>query len=197
MIAYLKGVLAEIDLDYIVLELNNIGYQVFVNNRAFNSLPNLGESFLIYTYLQITDNEYKLYGFINKEELKLFEKLITVSGIGPKVAINVLSALEPSIFCNAIISQDEKTLTTIPGIGKKTAARLIFELKDKLADLPIETKKTNEPNTADLVEAMEVLGYTGPEVMPFISSLLERGALGQDTSFNIKLLLKEINDNKL
>ncbi len=196
MIAYLKGELAEIDLDYIILEVNNIGYQVFVNNRAFNLLPKLGESLSIYTYLQITDNEYKLYGFINKEELKLFEKVITVSGIGPKVAINILSGLDVGTFCNAIISQDEKTLTTIPGIGKKTAARLIFELKDKLADLPIEAKKVNELNTADLMEAMEVLGYTGQEIMPFISSLLERGLLGQDTSFNIKLLLKEINDNK-
>ncbi len=194
MIAYLRGILAEIEMDYILMEVNGVGYQVYLHNRAFNFLPSVGENLLIYTYLQITDNEYRLFGFMNKDEISLFEKVISVSGIGPRVANNILSAIEPATFCRAILNQDEKTLTTIPGIGKKSAARLIFELKEKLSDFLVEAPITNDDvNILDIVEAMEVLGYHRQELMPIINTLINQNKLETDTSFNVKLVLKEIN----
>ncbi len=194
MIAYLRGVLTAVEMDYIIVEVNGIGYQVFLHSRAFNFLPSLGEKLLIHTYLQITDNEYRLFGFINKEEIGLFEQVISVSGIGPRVANNILSSMEPTTFCRAIISQDDKTLTTIPGIGKKSAARLIFELKDKLSDFVTEAPTMGEDiNMAELVEAMEALGYSRHELMPIINKLAHENKLQADTGYNVKLVLKEIN----
>lgn len=193
MIAYLKGILVEVDLDYIIVDVNGIGYKVFIHSRAFHSLPVVGNNIFIYTYFQITENEQKLFGFINKDELNLFEKIISVSGMGTKAGINILSSMEPSTFCQAIISQDEKSLTTIPGIGKKSAARLIFELKDKLADFVVENPSTSDFNISELVEAMEVLGYHNQEIRPIINRLIEQGKLATDTGHNVKLVLKEIN----
>lgn len=193
MIAYLKGILAEIELDYIVIDINGVGYQVFVHNRAFGHLPAIGENIFIHTHLQITENEYKLFGFMDKDEIKLFEKIISVSGMGAKAALSILSVMEPSTFYNAIVSQDEKTLTTIPGIGKKSAARLIFELKDKISDLTLERRDTDAANINELIEAMEVLGYRVHELMPFINELSEQGLLKSDTGYNVKLLLQKIN----
>ncbi len=192
MIAYLKGILAEVEMDKIIVETNGIGYQVYVHSRTFSKLPALGEKVFIHTFLQVTENEYKLFGFLDKNEIKLFEKIIGVSGMGAKAGLSVLSAMEPSNFCNAIITQDEKTLTTIPGIGKKSAARLIFELKDKLDDLTLLIPETTGVNITELLEAMEVLGYKSNELMPLINDFLEKGQLQPDTSFNIKLILQKI-----
>lgn len=196
MIVHLKGILAEIELEYIVVDINGVGYQVFVHSRTFNQLPAKGEKVFIYTHLQITDSEYKLFGFLEKDEKKLFEKIISVSGMGAKAALSTLSTMEPYTFYNAIISQDEKTLTTIPGIGKKSAARLIFELKDKLDDLTLIKKEDYGVNINELIEAMEVLGYRSHELMPLINEMSEQGALQSDTGINIKLLLQKINEKK-
>lgn len=196
MIVYLKGILTEIELDYIVVDINGVGYQVFVHSRTFSHLPSIGENIFIHTYLQITENEYKLFGFLEKDEKKLFEKIISVSGMGTKAALNTLSTMDPYTFYNAIISQDEKTLTTIPGIGKKSAARLIFELKDKLDELTLIKKENDGVNINELIEAMEVLGYRSNELIPHINELSEQGALQSDTGFNVKLLLQRINMKK-
>lgn len=196
MIAYIKGILTVVEINYIIVETNGIGYQIQVHNRIFANLPALGEKVLVYTYFQVTENEHRLFGFLEKNEIKLFEKIITVSGMGTKAGLSILSGMEPNAFCNAIITQDEKVLTTIPGIGKKSAARLIFELKDKLGDLALVVPATGGVNIAELIEAMEVLGYKASELMPLINELAESGKLQADTSINIKLLLQRINVNK-
>lgn len=196
MIAYIRGILTVVESNYIIVEANGIGYQILVHNRLFSHLPALGEKVLVYTYFQVTDSEHRLFGFLEKDEIKLFEKIITVSGMGTKAGLSILSGMKPNAFCNAIISQDEKILTTIPGIGKKSAARLIFELKDKLDDLAFTVRETGGANVAELIEAMEVLGYKSSELMPIINELAESGDLQVDTSINVKLLLQRINVKK-
>lgn len=196
MIAYIKGILTVIEMNSIVVETNGIGYQILVHNRIFPNLPVLGEKVFIHTYFQITENEYRLFGFLDNNELKLFEKIITVSGMGTKAGLNILSGMEPSAFGRAIINQDEKVLTTIPGIGKKSAARLIFELKDKLDDFIPVIAETTGVNVSELLEAMEVLGYKPHELMPLINELADTNQLQLDTSVNIKLILQKINQRK-
>ncbi|HZK43967.1 MAG TPA: Holliday junction branch migration protein RuvA [Syntrophomonadaceae bacterium] len=193
MIAYLKGVLAEVELDFIIVEVGGIGYHVTVHSRTFSHLPAVGEDVFISTYLHITDNEYKLFGFIDKDEKQLFEKIISVSGIGPKVALSALSTMDSYTFCTAIVNEDDKTLTTIPGIGKKGAARLIFELRDKVVSFAPQQDDASSVGINETIEALEVLGYKTQELMPIINELNQQGQFQSDTSFNIKLVLQKIN----
>ena len=139
MISFVKGFLAEQNAESIVVDVNGVGYEINMPPRDIPKLPGRGETVLLYTHLQVLENEFKLYGFMEKEELKLFKQLLGVSGMGAKGAINVLDFIDPPGFYQAIASQDEKLLIKIPGVGKKTASRLIFELKDKVASIIYET----------------------------------------------------------
>lgn len=131
MFAYIKGVLAAKGQDYIVVETGSIGYRIVVPTNTFEKLNSIGSEVKMHTYLNVREDGWILFGFLTEEELKMFEQLIKVSGVGPKVAMSVVSVMHPSQFGLAVLTDDVNAFVKAPGIGKKTAMRIIFELKDK------------------------------------------------------------------
>lgn len=132
MIAYLRGKVVAKSANFVVLEVNNIGYRVYVPQRSLAGL-NVDSEVMLHTYMQVREDDISLFGFTELETLNLFETLLTVSGVGPKLAVSIVNAMPSDLFCRAILQNELAVLTRIPGIGKKTAQRLVLELKDKLA----------------------------------------------------------------
>lgn len=132
MIGFIKGILRDKDYDNITVECNGVGYNLMVTNSCMANLPNLDEEVKIYTYMHVREDEISLYGFVSPEEKKLFLQLITVSGVGSKSAIQILSCERMSAIINSIINEDTSVIGGCKGIGKKTAERIILELKDKI-----------------------------------------------------------------
>lgn len=132
MIGFINGILREKDYDNIIVETNGIGFQIMVTNSCMASLPEINNEVKIYTYMHVREDEMSLYGFVSPEEKRLFLQLITVSGVGSKTAIQILSAERMSAIINSIINEDVSVIGSCKGIGKKTAERIIVELKDKI-----------------------------------------------------------------
>ena len=180
-----KGVklneLAEINTDHIVIEAGGIGYQVFISLQTFDYLPSVGENLKIYTYLYLREDAMILYGFLTKDDLELFKLLISVSGIGPKGGLSILSTLEADDLRFAILSGDAKAISKAPGVGGKTAQRVILELKDKLSLEDAFEAKTEhvQKNAAaaggsvknDAVMALTALGYSSTESLKAVSAV--------------------------
>ena len=191
MISFIKGFLFEQREESMVIDVNGVGFDIIISPRTGAQLPGRGESVFIYTHLQVLENEFKLYGFLEREELQLFRKLLGVSGIGAKVALNILGYIDPRGFYQAIASKDEKLLVKIPGIGKKTASRLIFELKDKVDSEQLPALSgSDESSLNDVFEALEALGYSRSEVFPLALEMQARGELGGSVEENLKKILK-------
>ncbi|HHW46994.1 MAG TPA: Holliday junction branch migration protein RuvA [Clostridiaceae bacterium] len=181
MFAYIKGTLVCKCSDYLIVEANGIGYKVFTSISTLESAGRVGEQVKLYTYLYVREDAIVLYGFLTQEELGMFELLISVTGIGPKAAISLLSYISPSKFGLAVITGDTKTLTKAPGIGKKTAQRIILELQDKIKKeqftLPDgESGKEDVPEKynstmSEAVSALMVLGYSGAEASRAVSKV--------------------------
>lgn len=171
MYLYIKGSLEVKTKGYIVVECNGIGYKIFMSDKSLNEIGNVGDTVKVYTHYHVREDEISLYGFKTDEELRMFELLLSVSGIGARSAITMLSNIEPSEFAFAVISDDVDRMTKIPGIGKKTAQRLILELKDKLKSEEIERNKEEIEKEIKEVEglneaisALQVLGYSRREI---------------------------------
>ena len=172
MYAYIKGTLEEKSTDSIVVETAGIGYKIYVSEHTMAKLGEIGEKVKIYTHYHVREDNISLYGFMSNEELKMFELLLQVSGIGAKTAIAMLSNITPSKFALAIISNDLKTLTKIPGIGNKSAQRMVLELKDKLktetaiegADEEVLVQQNNNESISEAGQALQILGYNKGEI---------------------------------
>ncbi len=171
MYAYIKGTLEEKSTDSIVVETAGIGYKIYVSEHTMSKLGEIGEKVKIYTHYHVREDNISLYGFMSNEELKMFELLLQVSGIGAKTAIAMLSNITPSKFALAIISNDLKTLTKIPGIGNKSAQRMVLELKDKLKtqtaiedDEEETTPNDNSESINEAGQALQILGYNKSEI---------------------------------
>lgn len=171
MYLYIKGSLEVKTKGYIVVECNGIGYKIFMSDKSLNEVGNIGDKVKVYTHYHVREDEISLYGFRTDEELRMFELLLSVSGIGARSAITMLSNIEPSEFAFAVISDDVDRMTKIPGIGKKTAQRIILELKDKLKSEEIERNKEEIEKEIKEVEglneaisALQVLGYSRREI---------------------------------
>ena len=181
MYAYIKGELAETNPDHIVIETGGIGYQVFISGQTFEYLPAVGEEIKVYTYLYLREDAMILYGFLTKDDLQLFKLLISVSGIGPKGGLAILSALSADDLRFAIMSGDAKAISRAPGVGARTAQRLILELKDKLSledafeqklaknDNPVQNKAKGAKNEA--IEALVALGYSSSEALKALNGI--------------------------
>ncbi|MEQ8236546.1 MAG: Holliday junction branch migration protein RuvA [Syntrophomonadaceae bacterium] len=192
MIASLQGILQETRADSIVVEIGGMGFEIQVDQRTLGSLPRPGVPVKVYTYLQVLDNDLKLFGFSKRDELDLFKILIGVSGIGARGAQNILAALPPREFFQAIASGDEKRLLTVAGIGKKTAQRLVFELKDKIAQQTgiLAAASDKSGGLEEVLQAMEALGYQRSEVFPLLMELQNQGEFSARVEDNIKQVLR-------
>ena len=181
MFSYIKGELTEINIDHIVIDVNGIGYQIFIPTNTLNYLPSIGESVKIHTYLYIREDAMILYGFLAKDDLEMFKLLITVSGIGPKGGLGILSTLSSDDLRFAVLSGDSKAISKAPGIGAKTAQRVILDLKDKISlEEAFEQKLENNKNISqsennsvknDAVLALTSLGYSSTESLKAVSKV--------------------------
>lgn len=173
MIASLRGLVATIGKDWIVVRVGGVGFQVFVPRTVLSNSTEVGQEATLYTYLHVRENELALYGCGSEEELALFRLLLGVSGIGPKVALSILSALPPDRLQSAIAQEDVATLARVPGIGPKTAKKLVFDLKDKLQaeHLRGETPPVLTEADADLIAALTSLGYSVAEAQEALRAL--------------------------
>ena len=133
MYAYLKGTLEEITEDAIVVEVGNIGYNIRVSTTAVDLLPGIGSEVKIYTYTMVREDAFMLYGFLSRDDLEIFKKLITVNGIGPKGGLAILSVMNADALRFAIMAGDAKSIAKAPGVGNKTAERVILDLRDKIS----------------------------------------------------------------
>lgn len=198
MFAYIKGSLEEKTNNYVVIDVSGIGYKIFMSASSINNIGELGNIVKVHTHYYVREDNISLYGFSSNEELKMFELLLSVSGIGAKSAINMLSNITPSDFALAIITNNIGTLTKIPGIGAKSAQRIILELKDKLKDedtiskAEISNKQEESENCKDALDALQILGYNKKE----IEKVLEKLELVDMSTENIiKNALKYLSRN--
>lgn len=181
MYAYIKGELVEINSDHIVIETGGIGYQIYIPGQTFSYLPPIGEQLKVYTYLYLREDAMILYGFLTKDDLELFKLLISVSGIGPKGGLAILSTLNADELRFAVLSGDAKSIARSPGVGGKTAQRVILELKDKMSLEEAFEKKTEHVNSVqssgsssvknDAVMALTALGYSSTESLKAVSAV--------------------------
>ncbi len=173
MLASLSGVVAATGKDFVVIQVGGVGFQVSVPQTVLGGLAGSGLEITVYTHLHVRENELALYGFGSEEELALFRLLLSVSGIGPKVALSVLSFLPVDRLQAAIAQEDVVMLARVPGIGPKTAKKLVFDLKDKVAGdvMPGEPQPVLSEADADLIAALTTLGYSISEAQEAIRSL--------------------------
>lgn len=167
MIAFLNGRLAAVTPDTAYIDVNGVGYAVGMSGQALSRLPEKGSRVSVFTYLQVRDDGVSLYGFPSQQEKEFFLRLISVSGVGPKVALAALSVFSPSELAAAIAAQDVSMVARIPGVGKKTASRIILELKGAVDDVvPGQTSVFDAHSTEHLAGAREALlsmGFTSAE----------------------------------
>lgn len=180
MIAYLRGMLALKSIDFVIIDVQGIGYKVFMSKTDIDSIGDLETQVKVFTYLRLREDDISLYGFNSSEELTMFELLISVGGIGAKSAITILSNITPSKFALAVITNDVNTLKKLQGIGPKTAQRIMLELKDKIkTEDAISSQKIandnveeqTEEESEELVQALQVLGYRRYEINQILSKI--------------------------
>lgn len=199
MIAYVKGILEEIGTDEIVIDVNNIGYRIKVSLRVMEELPGIGNEVKIYTYTYVREDVLALYGFLTKEDLQMFQLLLGVNGVGPKGALGILSMFSSTQLKLAVISQDSKTIAKAPGIGAKTAQRMIIDLKDKISledtlEQPNEASKEewkgNKQAQSDAIEALTALGYSAADSLRAVKAV--SATEDMDSEAILKAALKNI-----
>ncbi len=179
MLAYIKGTLEMKMTGYIVIDIGGLGYKIYMSDSGIEKLGNIGETVKVHTYYKVREDDISIFGFNTLEELKMFELLISVSGVGAKTALTMLATCEPTEFALAVITEDINTLKQIPGIGLKSAQRIILELKDKIkkeeqiqeltkatngTKTKVETAIENEQKIDEAIAALQVLGYNKKEI---------------------------------
>ncbi|HIX77348.1 MAG TPA: Holliday junction branch migration protein RuvA [Candidatus Fusicatenibacter merdavium] len=199
MIGYIKGTIAEITPDRLVLENGGIGYEIFVPSSILDSGARQGQELKVYTYLHVREDALQLFGFRSRDELQVYRLLLGISGIGPKAAIGILSAMSVDTLRFAVLSDDAAAIAKAPGIGKKTAQKLILELKDKFsleeafekklaANQQSAAEQINEDAASEAVQALVALGYSGTEALQAVKKV--EGAADMDTEAVLKAALK-------
>ena len=201
MISYIKGELISIEDDRVVLDVNGVGFGIFMPAQSMNLLPPIGNEVRLHTYMNVREDAIQLYGFLTRDDLKVFKLVISVSGIGPKGGLAILSQLTPDDLRFAVMANDAKTIASAPGIGKKTAEKLIIELKDKLSIEEVLNKQiaqdtsvamlghTNEIQT-EAVQALVALGYNSTDAMRAVKKVTTDESMTVEDV--LKLALKNI-----
>lgn len=198
MISFVKGKLVYIYENTIIVENNGIGYEIFVPMSVIGNMPQIGSEVMIYTYMNVREDALQLFGFLDRDTLEVFKLLITVSGIGPKGAIGVLGTLSADDIRYAVMAEDAKTIAKAPGIGVKTASKVVIELKDKLkmCDVAPDIKSeidgqqsifedNSKQAVSDAIEALAALGYSATEA----TKAVRKADTGEDTT--VEELLKQ------
>jgi Holliday junction DNA helicase RuvA len=186
MIGQLRGIILEKQPPQLLLEVNGVGYEIDAPMSTFYRLPDIGQLVVLHTHFVVREDAHLLYGFYGREERALFRTLLKVNGVGPKLALTILSSIDPSEFVRSIVNNDTASLVRLPGVGKKTAERLVIEMRDKLGDwqvgAPLElntltssSAKTTPLNqaTQDAVSALIALGYKPQEASRAVSRIDE------------------------
>jgi holliday junction DNA helicase RuvA len=189
MIGKLSGVIAEKSPPLVLIDVQGVGYEVDVPMSTFYNLGSLGERVSLLTHLVVREDAQQLYGFLSVEERRSFRQLIKISGVGPKMALGLLSGLSVSELAQAVARQETARLTKVPGIGKKTAERLLLELKDKLAPDVSQPASVANDAQADIVQALVALGYSEKDALSALKSL--PADIG--VSEGIKLALRKLS----
>ena len=191
MFAYIKGTLEMKMTDYVVIDVGGLGYKIYMSSIGMEKLGSIGEQVKVYTYYRVRENDVSIYGFNSNEELRMFELLLSVSGVGAKTALSMLAVCTPSEFVLAIVSEDINVLTSIPGICPKSAKRIILELKDKIKKeeqiqeltraskgIQISTKvqeAIQKDNViSEAVAALQVLGYNRKEIEKAFETIIDK-----------------------
>ena len=202
MISFIKGKLVHIYENVIIVENNGIGYEIFVPVSVIGNMPLVGSEVMIYTYMHVREDALQLFGFLDRDTLEIFKLLITVSGIGPKGAIGVLGTLSADDIRYAVMAEDAKTIAKAPGIGAKTASKVVIELKDKLKMRDVAENISSEIDgqqsifddgaskqaVSDAIEALVSLGYSATEA----TKAVRKADAGDDVTVEelLKLSLK-------
>lgn len=196
MLAYIKGILEIKTKGYIVVEAGGLAYKIFMPESTIANTGNIGDKVQIYTFMRVREDDVSLYGFLTNEELRMFELLLSVSGIGAKGALGILSNITPSQFALAVISNDVAILKKVPGIGPKTAQRAILELKDKLKKEQeisiaegeetsnIEQVIKEDEKVSEAISALQVLGYSKREIVEALQTI-------EVTSLSVEDIIKK------
>jgi Holliday junction DNA helicase RuvA len=206
LIAYVNGILENLEEGNAVIDVNGIGYNVNISGSTMDRMPGIGEMVKLYTYTNVKEDAFTLFGFLSRDELNLFKMLITVNGIGPKGGLSILSVMTPDDLRFAIMAGDSKSLAKAPGIGKKTAERIALELRDKLkvsedellgggSTVSGDSITSEGENSArdEAVAALVALGYNSADAMKAVRKVLASDkAAGEDTEKLLKLALKEM-----
>lgn len=177
MYAYIKGTLEYTTPIEAIVEANGVGYRIHVSPKTKSRLPDVGKEVKLFTHFAVREDAMELYGFSSAEELFVYEQVISVSGVGPKVGLAIMSAMEPDQFIAAVVTNDVKAITSAQGVGAKLAARIILELKDKMkkesADMDMDLVSPSAPvqEANEAVEALLAMGFTAPEAKKAVSGL--------------------------
>lgn len=197
MYAYIYGEIIEKEPENLVIECNHIGYNIHIAPGMLSKFPSIGQMARVYTYTSVREDAFWLYGFTSKDELSLFKLLITVSGIGPKAAMGILSVMDVDTIRLAVISQDAKMIAKAPGVGAKSASRIVLELKDKIKPEDVIGKPIDDDESSvigtlrqEATEALVALGYTVSDAY----KVLQKLDITDDTRIEdvIKMALRQI-----
>lgn len=199
MIGFVRGTIYDLTYDNVILDVAGVGYNVMITAKDAGDMPGVGSEVRIHTYLSVREDAMKLYGFLSKAELDFFKMLICVNGVGPKVAQGILAVMGPDELRMAILAGDSKTIAKCPGIGAKTAQRIIIDLKDKMdieeslaeaSTISHETEGTSD-NMHEATQALVALGFSATETMAALRKV--ENAKDMDTEALIKAALKHLN----
>jgi len=197
MISFIRGVVTQVLTDSVILDNNGLGWQVFMSGSALGRLPHSGDTAMLYTHMQMREDGASLFGFLELQERQLFEMLISVTGVGPKAALSILSVLSPSQLIVAILSDDITSLCKAPGVGKKTAQRISLELRDKIKSKEAESNVSpqqslvpNQEERQDAIDALITLGYSRADA---VSSVMETALPEMKTEQIIRLALRKLS----
>ncbi len=193
MLFHIKGILSEKRIDSIVVDVNGIGFELFVTATTYKDMPDEGGHVTVHVYTQVRDDDIFLYGFSTLREKELFKLLISVSGIGPKIARNILSGIQAEELINAIVSKDIARLSSVPGLGKKGAEKIVVEIREKIGNLQ-HTAQTSDTQTmfSDAVSALVNLGYKYQQAQTAVQLVLKEHQNSKIEGI-IKLSLKELS----
>ncbi len=201
MIFFIKGILIEKNPTFVIIDVHGVGFGIYIPLSSFDKIGNIGEEVKLLTHLNVKEDSLTLYGFYTLEEKILFEMLIEVSGIGPRTAIGILSGISVSEFRSLILNKNHARLTAIPGIGKKTAERLVLELYDKISKnsfksaSDISTQTTNQELRVEAIQALCSLGFSRPIAEKSVNVTLMSESTGITLEELIKKALKTASGN--